>query len=94
MSTIHWPFAWALLFFAIVAVECFALGTGHAEYTLSYTVRLVRFDPIGRFVVLILWSWLTVHFVIAPKWVGTHPEWRNLLAVAIGLSIAIWETVK
>jgi hypothetical protein len=94
MTTIHWPFLWALLFFAIVAVECLALGSGHSEYTLSYTVRLIRFDPIGRFIVVPLMCWLLVHFVIAPRWVGTAFDWRNALGLGLGLLVAILETIK
>lgn len=93
-ETIHWPLVWALVIVLLVAIECVALGTGHSEYTFSYTVRLVRFDPVGRFVVLPLWCWLSVHFVIAPRWVGTHPEWRNWLGLAIGVALAVWETWK
>lgn len=95
MSTsLHWPLLWALLFVLVVGVECVALGAGHSEYTLSYAVRLARFDPIGRFVVVPLMCWLLVHFIIAPKWVGTRFDWRNALGLGLGLVVAILETVK
>jgi hypothetical protein len=90
MQNIHWPLLWAFLFFILVVVEGIALGSGHSEYTLSYTVRLVRFDPIGRFIFLPLWCWLTVHFLIAPKWVGTRFDWRNLVGLLLGLMLAIF----
>ncbi len=93
-SNLHWPLLWALLAVLVVAIECYALGTGHTEYTLSYAVRAARFDPIGRFVVLPLMCWLLVHFVIAPRWVGTAFDWRNAVGLGLGVAIAVLETVK
>lgn len=94
MTNLHWPLVWALLFVLIVGVECLALGSGHSEYTLSYAVRMARFDPIGRFIVVPLMCWLLIHFVVAPKWVGTSFDWRNGLGLGLGVVIAVLETLK
>jgi hypothetical protein len=93
-DSLHYPMLWAFLFVLVAAIECYALGTGHSEYTLSYAVRLARFDPIGRFVVVPLMCWLLVHFIIAPKWVGTHFDWRNAVGLGLGVVIAVLETIK
>jgi hypothetical protein len=92
MRDAHWSLIWALVGVIIIALEFYGLGADQAPWTLSATVRLVRFDPIGRFVLLPLWCWLTLHLLIAPKWAGTHPTgWRDAIALAIGVAWAVWE---
>lgn len=88
-----WSVLWMLVFMGVALIEGIALGTGHSEYTLSYSVRALRFDPVGRFVFLPLWWWLTVHFVLAPKWIGVRPEWRGYLGLSLGVVHAVAETV-
>ena len=83
---------WSLIGMLIVAAECYALGSGRTDLTLSHAMRAVRFDPIGRFVLLPLWVWLTVHWLIAPQWLGSRPDWRSVVAVLIGFVWAILET--
>lgn len=92
MSREHWPLVWALVGMIILLLEGVALGRGESAYTLSYAMRLVRFDPIGRFVLWPLWVWLTVHFMLAPRWLGTRPDWRSVIAVTVGLLLAAGET--
>ena len=92
MSRLNFGLVWALFGLAIVAVECYTLGLGQSAATLSATMRMIRFDPIGRFVLLPLWVWLTAHWILAPRWLGVRPDWRSLVALAIGIAWAAWET--
>jgi hypothetical protein len=83
---------WMYLFMALLVFEGWALGTGHTEWTLSYQARAIRFDLLGRFIMWPLWCWLTVHFMLAPYWMGTQPDgWRGAIAVVVGLAIAALE---
>lgn len=85
---------WLMICLALVAWECYWLGRGVTQATLSYQMRLIRFDAVGRWLVLPLWCWLTLHFITAPKWLGVRPDWRSLVALAIGLAWAAWETMR
>lgn len=94
MNRLNFPFIWALFGIGIVAVECYTLGMNQSAATLSATMRMIRFDPIGRFVLLPLWCWLTLHWLIAPKWLGVRPDWRSLVAIGVGLVWAVLETAR
>jgi hypothetical protein len=94
MSNVHWSLVWALIIFTLVFAEGLALGTGHPEYTFSWTVALVRHDPIGRFVFWALWGFLTAHFGFSPTWLGVAFNWRAVVGISLGLAIAIYETAK
>lgn len=95
MKSLHWGIVWAFVGFLIIAIECYALGSGHSEYTLSHFLRLIRFDPIGRFVLIVLWIWLTFHVFFNPRWLGTSPGWRDLLVVLpLALFVAIWDATQ
>ncbi len=94
MNTIHWPMIWALVIIVLLTLEGIALGTGHPEYTLSYTIAIVRHDPVGRFVFWSVWGFMTAHFGFSPTWLGVAFNWRAIIGIAIGLAIATFETVK
>ncbi len=79
MSRINFPFVWALFGLGLVAVECYTLGMNQSAATLSATMRMIRFDPIGRWILLPLWCWLSLHWITAPKWLGVRPDWRSLV---------------
>lgn len=92
MNATVWAIIWGAVVCLILLAEGVSLGTGHAEYTFSHFVRTIRFNEFGRYLFLPLWCWLTLHFVIAPRWAGTHPTgWRDALAILAGLLWAYWE---
>ena len=94
MTNLHWPMLWALLIIVLLFFEGLALGTGHPEYTLSYTASLVRQDPVGRFVFWILWGFMTAHFAFSPKWLGVAFNWRAIIGIVMGIAVAVFETIK
>jgi hypothetical protein len=94
MSRVSFPLLWALVGLLIVALECYTLGLGKSAATLSATMRMIRFDPVGRWILLPLWSWLTMHWIVNPRWLGVTPGWRDAVGLSIGLAIALWETLK
>jgi hypothetical protein len=83
---------WALIGLALLLLEGYALGRNEPGLTLSALMRLIRFNTVGRFILLPLWTWLTMHWIMAPQWLGTKPDWRSLVSIAIGLAWAAWET--
>jgi len=89
---LHYGFLWALVGLGIVALECYTLGLNQSAATLSATMRMIRFDPVGRFVLLPLWCWLSLHWILAPQWLGVRPDWRSLVALAVGFLWAVWES--
>ena len=88
----RWGFYWALVGMLMLGLEGYTLGLHETAATLSANMRAVRFDPIGRFILLPLWCWLTVHWILAPKWLGARPDWRSLVAIGVGLAWATWES--
>lgn len=90
--TANWPLVWTLWLVLGALLEGIALGEPQNGDTLSEVVRAVRYDPIGRFVVLPLWVWLTYHWVI--KRSGTKLfTWHDAVAIAVGLTIALLEAL-
>jgi len=89
---LHYGFLWALVGLVIVALECYTLGLNQSAATLSSTMRMIRFDPVGRFILLPLWCWLSLHWIVAPQWLGTRPDWRSFIAIGVGLAWALWES--
>jgi hypothetical protein len=89
---IGWGLIWTLVALLIVLLEGIALGRpATAGDTLSDAVRgAVRFDPVGRFVFLPLWCWLTWHWVLRPRAIAGE-SWRDALAIAVGLAWAAIE---
>lgn len=82
---------WVLWAVVGVFLEGYALGRGGTP--LSQAVWDLRFDPVGRFAFLPLWSWLTYRLVLRPR--ALHEAtWRDGLALAIGLAWALAETLR
>jgi hypothetical protein len=94
MKTIHWGMVWMFVGLLMTVIEGYTLGLNNSAATLSANMRMVRFDPIGRFILLPLWCWLTLHWIMAPQWLGVRPDWRSLVALGVGLAWAIVETVR
>jgi hypothetical protein len=80
---VGYGFLGALLLWALA--EGYALGAGTGN-TLSAIVRDQVRHPIGRFLVYPLWAWLTWHWYLAPV---IRPTWRDLVAVGVGLLVAL-----
>lgn len=86
----NWPLIWTLLAFAFVLLEGVALGEPQAGDTLSETIRTyLRFSPIGRFVFLPVWCWLTWHLAIRPESISSF-TWRDAIFLIIGL---VWASL-
>jgi hypothetical protein len=67
MKTIHWGMVWMFVGLLMTVIEGYTLGLNNSAATLSANMRMVRFDPIGRFILLPLWCWLTLHWIMAPQ---------------------------
>lgn len=80
---------WLWLMLGAVA-EIWALAT-HGV-TLSSVIIGIRNDPFGRWVFWTLMGFLVMHWGQAPRWLGSRPDWRSLVGVAIGLSVAAFDT--
>jgi hypothetical protein len=90
---LNWAFVWLLVGLLIAFLEGIAVGRPAPGDTLSETLRGdVRFDMLGRFVFLGLWSWLTWHWALRPK--GYGKGWADVMALCIGLAWASYETWK
>lgn len=85
------PFIWVLLALLVVFFEGVALGRPARGDSLSEMVWLVRDNPIGRFVFLPLWCWLTYHLVLKTPKSGAL-GWEDMTAIAAGLAWAFLET--
>jgi hypothetical protein len=89
---IGWPLIWTLLGFALLLLEGIALGSKQTGDTLSEAIRQhVRFDPVGRFLILPLWFWLTWHWVIRVDRFAAFGV-RDVLAIGLGLAYAVLES--
>ena len=93
MPTRSWNVLWMLLAFVGVLFEGIALGRPELGDTLTESVRLLRFDPVGRFVVLPLWVWLTWHWILRPSDVAQF-TWRDLAVLALGTAIALLDSLR
>jgi hypothetical protein len=91
MPASSWKVLWAILALLAVFLEGVALGRPETGDTLTETVRVLRYDPVARYPLVVLWVWLTWHFMIRPQ-STTSFSWRDLVAVAIGVLVAIAET--
>lgn len=90
---INIPLVWVLLLTAIVLLEGIALGRPADGDTLSEVLKIARWDGVGRFVLLPLWTWLSWHWMLRPESsVGLH--WADAVAVAVGLVWALAETLQ
>jgi hypothetical protein len=88
----RWRLIWALAVMLWIFLEGMGLGSSTPGETLSDVVRGdVRFDPIGRFPLLVIWCWLSWHWIIAPRAYSPSPTWRDVVAASVGLAWAITE---
>lgn len=84
---------WSLIGMLILLVEGYTVGTPQPGDTLSETIRdAVRFDTIGRFILLPLWCWLSWHWLLRPQRM-LGESWIDILAVLIGVGWAVAETL-
>lgn len=78
-------FVWVILFAIIMLAEGIGIAGGGA---LSDYVRIhVRYTPVGRFVLIPAWTWLTWHLMTRPRDLLGF-TWRDALAIAIGFGLA------
>lgn len=84
---------WSCVGMLVVFLEAFALGSPRQGDTLSEVIRnAVRFDSLGRFVLLPLWCWLTWHWMLRPR--GNMGEgWQDCAALGVGVLWAVCEAV-
>ena len=77
---------WGGLLALVLLVEAYTLATSARGDTLSEAVRAALLHPVGRFLFVPLWCWLTWHWFLAP---AVTPTWRDLIVVAIGFALAL-----
>lgn len=90
--TANWPLVWALWATLGAFLEGIALGEPQLGDTMSEVVRNVVYDPLGRFVMLPLWAWLTYHWMLKPPGESLF-DWRDVVALAMGLGFAVLRAV-
>jgi hypothetical protein len=92
----RYPLLWSILFMIMLLVEGIALGSPTKGDTLSEQVWFyIRDDSIGRFVILMVWTWLTYHwFLMAPNAPRHDLSWRDAVAAGVGFVWALLETVR
>ena len=81
---------WYLLLIAAAFAEGRGLS-GHGV-TMSSVIIDLRNDPLGRWVFWAMAGFLVAHWAFAPRWLGSRPDWRSLVGVALGLSVAAFDT--
>jgi len=91
MPASSWRMLWFLLALIAMLVEGIALGRPERGDSLSEAVRFIRFDAVGRYVLIPLWVWLSWHWIVRPDGAATF-SWRDLVAIALGIAAAIAET--
>lgn len=85
------PAAWVALALTAAFLEGLALGRPHRGDTISEVVWIIRDDAWGRFLVLPLWCWLTVHLLL--KTTKSKPfGWDDMAGLAVGVAWAVWES--
>lgn len=77
-----------LLFLAAIFWEGYGLASGHPGWSWSALVYAIRFDPLGRVVMIVFWAWLTGHWFFNPEWHGTDTGWRDLVFLTVGCTLA------
>lgn len=90
LRTANWPLVWTLVFMLVVLLEGIALGEPQAGDSLSEAVALLRWDAVGRWVMIPLWVWLTWHWMLRPRGMALF-TWRDVVALAIGTLLAALE---
>jgi len=58
---------------------------------LTDALRAIRYDPIGKFVIIPLGFWLLWHVIFRPKKVAAF-GWRDLVFIGAGVAYALCET--
>jgi len=82
-----------LLFLAAIFWEGYGLASGHPGWTWSALVHDIRFDPVGRVIMIVFWTWLTGHWFLNPKWLGTDTGWRDFVYLGVGSFLAYGDSV-
>ena len=81
---------WLWGFLVFLVYELWTLRPG-GEDTLSATIRdTIRFTP-WRLLFLPFWTWLTWHWILLPPDQSITPDWRDGIAVALGMMWAVGE---
>lgn len=80
---------WLVLLVAFGLTEGYALASG--QPTLSMEIRALRYDALGRFIVLPLGTWLAWHLFARPEHTAHALSWRDAIAIAVGIAWAVWE---
>lgn len=93
MSALSFQIGWVIWLVYFALLEGAALRSGLDKATLSAMVRTLRFETFGRPAILILWCWLTVHWILRPKW-NTGIGWRDGVGMVVGALVAYWELAR
>ena len=80
---------WIWLMLGAVAEMAALFGHG---VTLSSVMIGIRNDVFGRWVFWPMFGFLVAHWGQAPRWLGSRPDWRSILGVALGLTVAAFDT--
>ena len=83
-----------LLFVAAIFLEGWGLATSQLGQTWSALARAIRFDPVGRVLLIVFWTWLTGHWFFTPEWKGTGTGWRDLIYLGVGGVLALCDSAR
>lgn len=84
----EWIF-WLVLGVIALSFQLYSVFTGTRWGMLTSSVRWLRARLWGRLIVLPAWTWLTWHWLIEPRALGTR-LWDDLVAIALGIVIACY----
>lgn len=85
--TITAAIVWAIPFLYALFAEGYMVGQGHNGVPLTTVLRAIRFDVVGRFLIVPFATWLYWHIVLRPSGTGTGRQ--DLIPVALGLLLAL-----
>ena len=83
-----------LLFVAAIFLEGWGLATSQPGETWSGLVRAIRFDPVGRVLLIVFWTWFSGHIFFTPEWKGTGNGWRDLVYLGVGAVLALCDSAR
>ena len=85
--TITAAIIWAVPILYSLLAEGYMIGQGHAGVPLTSVLRAIRFDLVGRFILVPFATWLYWHIILRPAGMGVGRQ--DLIPIVAGLLLAM-----